>query len=50
MISLEISQSLALDLGLSDEQYRIWNEIELAAFSVLLHCREYVHSVYLLLC
>ena len=42
---LEVSQSLALDLGLEDEQYRIWTEMELACFSTLLHCPKYVHSV-----
>jgi hypothetical protein len=43
--SLEVSQSLALDLGLEDEQYRVWTAMELAAFSTLLHCPKYVHSV-----
>jgi Ring finger domain len=42
---LEISQSLALDLGLNEEQYGIWVEMEMASFSVLLHCRKYVYSV-----
>ena len=50
IFSLEISQSLALDLGLNEEQYAIWVEMEMAPFSVLLHCRKYVHSVHLLLC
>lgn len=45
MLSSEISQSLALDLGLNEEQYGIWIEMEMASFSVLLHCRKYVHSV-----
>jgi hypothetical protein len=43
--SLEVSQSLALDLGLEYGQYRIWTEMELAVFSTLLHCPKYVHSV-----
>ena len=43
--SLEVSQSLSLDLGLKDEQYRIWTEMETAAFSTLLHCPKYVHNV-----
>ena len=46
MFPLEISQSLALNLGLNDEQYNIWTEMEMAAFAVLLHCRKYVHSVH----
>ncbi|KAI0273216.1 hypothetical protein BGY98DRAFT_1120058 [Russula aff. rugulosa BPL654] len=35
-----VSQSLALDLGLTDEQYSIWTEMEMAPFSVLLYCRK----------
>jgi len=35
----EISQSLALDLGITDEQYRVWAEIEMAPFSVPVYCR-----------
>ena len=46
MLSLEVSQALALDLGLNDEQYNIWTEMEMAAFSILLHCRKYVHGVH----
>jgi len=38
----EVSQSLVLNLGLTDEQFRIWTEMELASFSILLHCRKYV--------
>jgi len=40
--SVEVSQSLALNLGLTDEQFSIWTEMEMVAFSVLLHCRKYV--------
>lgn len=50
MLSLEVSQALALDLGLNDEQYNIWTEMEMAAFSILLHCRKYVHGVHLIIC
>ncbi|KAF8465621.1 hypothetical protein DFH94DRAFT_698777 [Russula ochroleuca] len=35
----EVSQSLALSLGLTDEQYSIWTEMEMVAFSILLYCR-----------
>jgi hypothetical protein len=38
----EVSQSLALNLGLTDKQFEIWSEMEIAPFSVLLHCRKYV--------
>jgi len=38
----EISQSLVLNLGLTDEQFRIWTEMEMASHSILLHCRKYV--------
>ena len=44
-VSLEVSQSLALDLGLTDEQYSIWTEMELVSFSVRLSCREYIHGI-----
>jgi hypothetical protein len=46
MFPLEVSQALALDLGLTDEQYSIWNEMEMVTFSVLLSCRKYVRIVY----
>jgi hypothetical protein len=49
MFSLEVSQSLALDLGLNEEQYGIWTEMEMAAFAILLDCRKYVHGVHPLL-
>ena len=49
-VFIEVSEALALDLGLNDEQYSIWTEMEMAAFSILLHCRKYVHSVHALLC
>jgi hypothetical protein len=38
---VEVSQSLALNLGLTDEQFNIWTEMEMVSFSVLLHCRKY---------
>jgi hypothetical protein len=43
MFPLDVSRSLALDLGLTDQQYSIWTEMEMAAFCVLLYCRKYVH-------
>jgi Ring finger domain len=44
-VSLEVSQSLALDLGLTNEQYSIWTEMEMVSFSVLLYCRKYVYGI-----
>jgi len=41
MAVVEVSQSLALNLGLIDEQFNIWTEMQMNAFSVLLHCRLY---------
>jgi hypothetical protein len=41
---LEVSQPLVLELGLTEEQYSIWAEMEMAALSVPLHCRKYAHS------
>ena len=38
----EILESLALNLGLTDEQFRIWTEMEMASFSIPIHCRKYV--------
>jgi hypothetical protein len=37
----EISQAIALNLGLTEEQYNIWTEMEMVAFSVLLSCRKW---------
>jgi hypothetical protein len=37
---LEVPQSLVLNLGLTNEQFSIWTEMEMAAISVLLHCRK----------
>ena len=45
-VSLEVSQSLALNLGLTDEQYSIWTEMEMISFSVPLYCRKYVHGIH----
>jgi hypothetical protein len=45
----EVSQRLALDLGLTDEQFNIWTEMEMVTFSVLLHCRKYACGI-LLVC
>ena len=42
---LEVSQSLALDLGITDKQYSLWTEMEMVSFSVLLNCRKYVHDI-----
>jgi hypothetical protein len=44
-VSSEVSQSLALNLGLTDEQYSIWTEMEMVSFSVLLCCRKFVHGI-----
>ncbi|KAI0260325.1 hypothetical protein BC834DRAFT_832018 [Gloeopeniophorella convolvens] len=42
----EVSQPLALDLGLTDEQYSIWTEMEMVTFSVLLSCRKCQRSMF----
>ena len=42
---VEVSQSLALNLGLTDEQFNIWTEMEMVSFSVLLHCRKYAYGI-----
>ena len=41
----EVSQSLALNLGLTEEQFKIWTEMEMVSFSVLLHCRKYAPGI-----
>ncbi|KAI9434828.1 hypothetical protein H4582DRAFT_1818325 [Lactarius indigo] len=41
-----VSQALALNLGLTDEQFSIWTEMEMVAFSVLLHCRKCERSMF----
>ncbi|KAH9985051.1 hypothetical protein BJV74DRAFT_775971 [Russula compacta] len=42
----EVSQSLALNLGLTDEQFDIWVEMEMVAFAVLLFCRKCQRSIF----
>ena len=46
----EVSRTLALDLGLTEEQLNIWTEMEMVSFSVLLHCRVYACSICLRAC
>lgn len=40
--NLAITTLLALQIGLSEAEYATFTELELAAFSVLLHCRRFV--------
>ena len=35
-----ITDSLAQQIGISEEQYQIWVELEMVQFSILLHCRK----------
>lgn len=39
--STEISGLLVEQIGITEEEYGIWIEMELSQFSILLHCREY---------
>ena len=45
-VSLEISQSLALDLGLTKEQFSVWTEMEMVSSSVSLYCQKYVYGIH----
>ncbi len=36
---VEIMQNLVLEIGITQEQYEIWTEMEMAEFFVLLQCR-----------
>ncbi len=31
-----------LDIGISEKDFLIWEELQLSAFSILMHCRQYV--------
>jgi len=42
----EVSQSVAINLGLTDEQYNIWTEMELVSFSIVLYCRKCERSMF----
>ncbi|KAI9437329.1 hypothetical protein H4582DRAFT_1959360 [Lactarius indigo] len=42
----EVSQTLVQYLGLTDGQFDIWAELEMASFSVLLHCRKCQRSMF----
>ncbi|KAA1477866.1 hypothetical protein DENSPDRAFT_787293 [Dentipellis sp. KUC8613] len=41
-----ISQHLVLEIGITDKEYAIWEEMELSAFSVLIHCRQCKKSMF----
>ena len=47
---VEVSQALALNLGLTDEQFNIWTEMEMVSFSVLMYCRKYSTPIVSTLC
>ncbi|KAK0194944.1 hypothetical protein F5146DRAFT_924419 [Armillaria mellea] len=34
-----LSQSLIHDIGMSEQDYHIWEELQLSAYSILMHCR-----------
>jgi hypothetical protein len=36
---VEITQNLVLEIGITQEQYEIWTEMEMAEFLILLQCR-----------
>ena len=36
--SVEISGLLVEQIGITEDKYQIWIEMELAQFSILLHC------------
>jgi len=42
----EVPQSLVLNIGLSDEQFNIWTEMEMVTFSIPLHCRKCQRSTF----
>ncbi|KAI9455038.1 hypothetical protein F5148DRAFT_1277260 [Russula earlei] len=42
----KVSQTLALDLGLTNEQYSTWVDMEMAAFSVNISCRKCKRSMF----
>ncbi|KAI0250865.1 hypothetical protein BJV78DRAFT_525300 [Lactifluus subvellereus] len=42
----EVSLPVALNLGLTDQQYSIWTEMEMTSFSVLLSCRKCQQSMF----
>lgn len=42
LTSAVLSQSLIHDIGMSEKDYHIWEELQMSAFSILMHCRQYV--------
>ncbi|KAH9955863.1 hypothetical protein BC827DRAFT_1158069 [Russula dissimulans] len=42
----EVSQSVAIDLGLTDKQYDVWTDMEMVSFSVVLYCRKCKRSMF----
>ncbi|KAN0119147.1 hypothetical protein V8E52_004594 [Russula decolorans] len=43
----KVTQNLALEIGITQEQYEVWTEMEMAEFFVLLQCRKCGRSSYL---
>lgn len=41
-----LSQSLIHDIGMSEKDYHIWEELQLSAFSILMHCRQCQSSTF----
>jgi len=41
-----ITDSVAQQIGISEEQYQIWVELEMVQFSILLHCRKCRNSMF----
>ena len=41
----ELDDMTIQQLGLTDEQYNVFSEMQLARFSTIIHCRKYVHFV-----
>jgi hypothetical protein len=42
MFVLAITNLLAQEVGITENQNKIWTEMEMVAFSVLVHCRKWV--------
>lgn len=39
-LDVEVTQNLVLEIGITQKQYGVWTEMEMAEFFVLLQCRK----------
>ncbi|TFY82539.1 hypothetical protein EWM64_g1474 [Hericium alpestre] len=41
-----VTGTLVLEIGITEEQHKVWTEMEMSAFSVMIHCRKCKNSMF----